>query len=887
MLECSLVIPVHNRASITRQCLDTLLAQFALRPERQEIIVVDDASSDITSEVLAGYGTRIRVIKLAQNSGFAVSCNAGAAAAAGAYVLFLNNDTLPQPGWLDELLKYAQEHPKAAVVGSKLLFPDHTIQHAGVSIGQDLLPRHIYAGFPGDHPAVNKSRRFQVVTGACMLVAKQAFEEARGFDTQFHNGYEDVDICLRLGKLGHEVHYCHTSVLYHLQSASRSRAPELDEPNEKLYLIRWAGEVRPDDFDYYLADRLIQVDYTVGYPVQLAIAPSLGVVDLHRRNVEIEALLNRRSEQVFALIEENTRLQVEALEARRPKAVVSTHTVTPSATVKGGRKPEAPATDGPEPEPRLVARGRIHHLSENPSGQIISILMPVKNGAAHLQRLLPKLLSQHLKDSIEVVAVDSGSTDDTIGVLQEFGATIVSIAPQAFNHGLTRNLAASYAQGRLLVFVNQDILPANGDWLQNLIRPLDERAELAGVCSRMMPRLDADLLTAQEVLHDLNGLTETVIQSIQDRAEYGQLPAGHLRWFINFHSVSMALRPQVLARIPFRKVKAIGEDLIWAKEALEAGFQIQYEPSSIIFHSHNYSLAEVFQRNVDDGLLNRELVKSQIGDSEVLPTILQLARQDWQALEEDGRFTDKQRREWQAAAFLRRAMQMLGQWVGTNSDRFGDDPLRALSLTEKIKAHDMSATSNEFLNNADLPTAEMRMRIYGTDDPVVFEASGLQFSQSVITALARRAKQLQDFTNILEFGCGCGRTLRWLRRMSPSAQISGSESDQACIQWLKTYLPDIDVRWQAPRPPLAFEDTSFDLLIASGLYGRWGEDLTRQWLADLARVAVPQAVLLVAVDNQAGQGTLQALCAPWFAIVDSMTATAPEDGRGLAVLARL
>ncbi len=85
-------------------------------------------------------------------------------AASGRYLIFLNNDTIPLPGWLDKLVIYADNNPAAAVVGTKMLFPDNTIQHAGVVVCQDRDVRHIYAGFPADHPATNKSRRFQVVT---------------------------------------------------------------------------------------------------------------------------------------------------------------------------------------------------------------------------------------------------------------------------------------------------------------------------------------------------------------------------------------------------------------------------------------------------------------------------------------------------------------------------------------------------------------------------------------------------------------------------------------------------------------------------------------------------------------------------------------------------
>src|SRR5439155_17167350 len=104
-----------------------------------------------------------------ENGGFAAACNDGVAAAEGDELVFLNNDTIPTKGWLDAMLAYAKDRPRVAVVGSKLLFPNDTVQHAGVIICQDGNPRHLYTGFPADHPAVNRSRRLQAVTAACML----------------------------------------------------------------------------------------------------------------------------------------------------------------------------------------------------------------------------------------------------------------------------------------------------------------------------------------------------------------------------------------------------------------------------------------------------------------------------------------------------------------------------------------------------------------------------------------------------------------------------------------------------------------------------------------------------------------------------------------------
>lgn len=305
---CSVIVPVYNLAEVTRQCLDRLLASPPKSFDR-EIIVVDDASRDATPALLRGYGDAIRVVTHNENRGFSRGCNDGAAAAEGRYLVFLNNDTIPLDGWLDALVNYAQEHPEAAIVGSKLLYPDGTIQHAGMAIDADLHPQHLYLGFPADHPAVTKSRKFPMVTGASLLIARAAFEAAGGFDTGFVNGFEDVDLCLRMGQFGREVHYCHESVLVHLESVSEGRTAR-DAANRALFAKRWKAKLSPSDVLYYLEDGLIRFEYRGTTPMKTWIAPELGGFEDEARSATADRLLAARSRQVFELMKENIALRV-------------------------------------------------------------------------------------------------------------------------------------------------------------------------------------------------------------------------------------------------------------------------------------------------------------------------------------------------------------------------------------------------------------------------------------------------------------------------------------------------------------------------------------------------------------------------------------------------
>ncbi len=311
---CSIIIPVHNKASLTRQCLNSLLGERDSLVQR-EIIVVDDGSSDLTPELLRAYDRQIAVVRNETAQGFAGACNAGAAIATGDYVVFLNNDTIPQPRWLDALVDYIEDRPKCAMVGSKLLFPNDTIQHAGVVFGLDRYPHHIYAGFPADHPATNVSRRLPAVTAACCLIRKEIWLEMGGFDRAFLNGWEDVDLCLRIGLAGHEIHYCAESVIYHFESTSRDLRSPREKENRQLFAERWRPIVRPDDFRYYYEDGLLELVYPSRYPMQMTVDPRLAIIKIGENERQTDHLLFERSRQAAILLRNNIVLNVRVNEA--------------------------------------------------------------------------------------------------------------------------------------------------------------------------------------------------------------------------------------------------------------------------------------------------------------------------------------------------------------------------------------------------------------------------------------------------------------------------------------------------------------------------------------------------------------------------------------------
>jgi hypothetical protein len=147
------------------------------------------------------------------------------------------------------------------------------------------------------------------VTAASVLLRRGPFEEIGGFDTAFCNGFEDADLCLRLGERGHEVHYCHESIGHHLEAVSEGRLDN-EGKNLRLYLERWSERLQPDDLRYYVEDGLLSLNYARSYPVRLAVSPVLAIVDDEEHERQGDRLLNLRSRQVFELLKETIRLTV-------------------------------------------------------------------------------------------------------------------------------------------------------------------------------------------------------------------------------------------------------------------------------------------------------------------------------------------------------------------------------------------------------------------------------------------------------------------------------------------------------------------------------------------------------------------------------------------------
>lgn len=255
----SIIVPVYN------QVLNTLYCLHSLEKNRGtisfEVIIADDCSRDETQE-LASRVEHLRVVTTPKNLGFLGNCNNAAQVARGEFLVFLNNDTYVQPGWLDELVGEMDRNPRAGLVGSKLVYPDGTLQEAGGIIWNDATGANYGRNDNPTKPQYSFVREVDYVSGASILVRRSLFEEIGGFDPRFMPAYyEDTDLAFEIRRRGFQVIYQPFSVVVHFEGVSHGKdegagIKRYQVENRLKFQEKWKNELAthyPNGQNFFLA----------------------------------------------------------------------------------------------------------------------------------------------------------------------------------------------------------------------------------------------------------------------------------------------------------------------------------------------------------------------------------------------------------------------------------------------------------------------------------------------------------------------------------------------------------------------------------------------------------------------------------------------------------
>ena len=256
----SIVIPTKDRPDLLGPCLDSVLGS---RYPDLEIVVVDTGTTDAGAlEILRS--RPVRVVPFTSGFNFSAASNAGAAGATGEVLVFLNNDTtLISPDWLEHLVFHLLAADVGAV-GQLLLYPDGSVQHAGVVLGARGTADHVMRRFPADADGYAGSlscpREVSAVTGACLAIRRDAFVRVGGWNELYATHYQDVDLCLRLRRAGLRIIFTPDARLTHHESPSRGDRYDL---LDRLLLIdTWKDELAAGDSAYPAACSLERLDYS-------------------------------------------------------------------------------------------------------------------------------------------------------------------------------------------------------------------------------------------------------------------------------------------------------------------------------------------------------------------------------------------------------------------------------------------------------------------------------------------------------------------------------------------------------------------------------------------------------------------------------------------------
>jgi len=240
--DISIIVPVYGHYAVTLRCLQAVMLHSG-STLRYEVIIADDKPAGRIAPLLHERVPGLRIIENSSNLGFLRSCNNAAESTLGRHIVFLNNDTVVQPDWLAPLVRLADADPLVGLVGCKLLNANGTVQEAGGIMLRNGWGLPYGAGQDPAAPEYNFVRDVDVAIGACILVRREAFEQAGGFDDRYAPAfYEEFDLAFALRDRGWRVVYQPASVVMHLDSNSYGTAARDRHSlvNHAKFCAKWA-----------------------------------------------------------------------------------------------------------------------------------------------------------------------------------------------------------------------------------------------------------------------------------------------------------------------------------------------------------------------------------------------------------------------------------------------------------------------------------------------------------------------------------------------------------------------------------------------------------------------------------------------------------------------
>jgi glycosyltransferase involved in cell wall biosynthesis len=314
---------------------------------------------------------------------------------------------------------------------------------------------------------------------------------------------------------------------------------------------------------------------------------------------------------------------------------------------------------------------------------VVTVAIPVLNGERYLDEVLSAVRAQELDRELELLVIDSGSTDRSLEIARSHGAVVHEIPQSEFSHGGTRNMAMGLARGSHVAFLTQDATPAHQRWLASLLEGFGLAEDVALVFGPHVPRAGASHMIKSEMERHFASWGDGETVSVQ-RLE--RSPAGisayrrNPGWFTFFSDVNGCVARWAWERIPYRVVP-YAEDQLLGREMIEAGFAKAFHPRAAVLHSHDYPPGEFFRRYFDEFRAMREVLghREPAGPTRTLQAVRGLAGADKRWLRSHG-VEGRALAAPLARSVVHHSSRMAGAILGTRADRLPAPVRRSLSL---------------------------------------------------------------------------------------------------------------------------------------------------------------------------------------------------------------
>lgn len=625
----SIIVRTKDRPTLLRRALQSIAAQD-YRPI--EVVLVNDGGCELDVEDLKTIlgDVSLNYHRLEQNTGRAHAGNVGVGNAQGEYVGFLDDDDEFYPDHVETLVAFLQGRIDyvGAYTDSRLLQREYDCQ--GVVITES--DRGVFRSWGFSHEVLLFENFIPL---HCNLLQKRVITEVGGFDETLEI-FEDWDLIIRATRGRRFSHIPKVTAKY-IHWSKTEQIAFVDWPNARDYylkvLAKHSGEVTPEViYAYYV--------HTQEYMNKSVLALEEEIKETRRdrdeKEMEVRGLkegLERKDQEIFALkgalrernayIEEvhnsfgwkllhvyRTRIRARMFPAATKRERLYRLILKGLLTLHGeGIRFAFGKTLGKIK--RRLAQARIKRETfsfpvfdtglPKTVHRKISVVIPTKNAGGEFKNTLEKIRNQTGIADSEIIIVDSGSQDDTLLMARRYGATVLSIKPEEFNHGTARNLGAEKATGDYLFFLSQDVIPITDRCFHNVVSVMETDSGIAAATVKQIPRSDGDLFTCWQLWYYYTKLLELSDDRIVCASPHtlSQLSPLDKRKVSQVDNICSCIRKDIFDRFKFRPL-SYAEDLDLGLRLISGGYKIAFLSSVGAIHSHNRNAAYYFRRSFVD-----------------------------------------------------------------------------------------------------------------------------------------------------------------------------------------------------------------------------------------------------------------------------------------------